>query len=312
MNKYVLTVTLNPAIDKTTAIPNFKAGKDFRSQETYLSAGGKGVNVSRVLKSLKTPTIATGFLGGANGIYIQKQLKKEKIRSNFTTTLGNTRINLTILDPKTTLLTRILEPGPKVSKKEITLFLQIYKKLLTKSQYVILSGKNLPQTNINLYANLIQIAKEKNVFVAFDTSDKELVSGIKQKPWMVKPNLEEAQYLLKKKINSLPEIKNAAYTLYKKGVSITAITLGSKGAVVFDGNEMIFAQPPKITRINPVGCGDAFLAGFIHTHRKTHSLLPCTQIAVACGAANALTTTPGLVNPNEVTKLLQQIKIKIF
>jgi tagatose 6-phosphate kinase len=310
MKTYILTITLNPAVDKTVKVSNFKIGKDFREEGIFVSAGGKGINISRVLKYLGLPTVASGFLGGASGEYIKQQLDKEGIKYDFCPIEGDTRTSLTIIDSSLNTITRVLERGPQITKKEQNTFRKKFLNLLKKCQYVTLSGRNIPGAPDSFYGELIRIAKKKNIISVFDTSGKAYELGLKEKPFMIKPNLKEAEQVIGKKLNSLLKIKEAAYRFHKYGIKIVAITMGSRGAIVSNESQMLLAIPPKVKRKNPVGCGDAFIAGFIASLAHNKSLAECVRMAVACGAANALSINPGFIKQRTVKEIFKKIKLR--
>ncbi|MBU1122711.1 MAG: 1-phosphofructokinase family hexose kinase [Candidatus Omnitrophota bacterium] len=310
MKQYILTVTLNPAIDKIVSVSGFKVGKDFREEFLSVSAGGKGINVARVLKNLNVNTTACGFIGGTSGEYIQQQLNQEGINHDFTPVCGNTRTSLTIIDPDYNTITRVLERGEKVRKSELNVFEEKFDSLLKNAQVAIFSGRNIPGVRDSFYGELIDIANRKKVISVLDTSGKAFNLGIKKKPFMIKPNLYESEQIIEQKLSNLSGIKKAAYKFYKQGIKITAITMGSKGAVVFNGKEMLLAVPPKIKRKSPVGCGDAFIAGFISSFINGKSFSDSSKIAVSCGAANALSINPGFIKLSIVKKIFGQVKIK--
>jgi 1-phosphofructokinase family hexose kinase len=310
MKSYILTVTLNPAIDKTVIVPNFKVGHDFREQALAVSAGGKGINVSRVLKRLGVTSIASGFLGGSNGIYIREQLDKEKINHDFCAAKGNTRVSLTVIDPALNTITRVLERGESVSKKELNAFGRKFFSLLKYCRGVVLSGRNIPGASIPFYSELISAAKNKGIISVFDTSGKAYEAGLKKKPFMIKPNLAESEQVLGQSLSSLSKIKQAAKSFYNRGIKIVAITMGSKGVVAFDGKQMLLASPPKVERKSPVGCGDAFIGGFISSYIGKRSFSNSIKMAVACGAANVLSLNPGFISLPTVKKIFKQINLK--
>ncbi|UCD15581.1 MAG: 1-phosphofructokinase family hexose kinase [Candidatus Omnitrophota bacterium] len=309
MKPYILTVTLNPAIDKTVSVPGFKVGEDFREQALSISAGGKGINVSRVLRRLGVDTRATGFIGGYCGSYIERQLRKEGINYDFTQVKVNTRTSLTIIDSRLNTITRVLERGGTIKKVELNSFRKKFLSLLKGAKVVVLSGRNIPGVQDSFYAELIDVAKKKGAVTIFDTSGPAFTVGLKKKPFMIKPNLAEVEQILADKLVSLAKIKKAAYSLYKRGVKIVAITMGSRGAVLFNGKDMVLAVPPKLRRRSPVGCGDAFIAGFISSFIKNSSFPECARMAVSCGAANALSINPGFIKPATVKKIFKQVKI---
>ena len=310
MKRIILTVTLNPAIDKTVYVDDFSIGKDFRESSLYESAGGKGINVARTLRYLGIPCIATGFLGGSSGLYIKQELDREKIKCDFTEIKGNSRTSLTVIDPKNNKITRILERGPVVSAKERTQFKRDFVRLLKFCDFVTLSGRIIPGINDAYYAQLITIAQKSGVRVVFDTSGSALSLGLKKMPFMIKPNLGEAESALNTRLQSLSSIIKAIKSFHQKRIPIVAITMGSKGAVVSNGQDIVLARPPKIKRKNPVGCGDAFIAGFLYAYSNSIRFATAVKSAVACGAANAISITPGLISRKQLQKTLPRVSLK--
>jgi 1-phosphofructokinase family hexose kinase len=310
MKSYILTITLNPAVDKTVKVSNFKIGKDFREESIFVSAGGKGINIARVLKYLDLPSIASGFLGGTNGAYIKQQLDKEGIKNDFCLIKGNTRTSLTIIDPSSNTITRVLERGPQITKKEQARFKRKFLNLLKICSYVIFSGRNIPGAPDSFYNELIKIAKRRDAVTVFDTSGKAFELGLRAKPFMIKPNLKEAEQVIGRELNSLLKIKEAVYYFHKYGIKIVTITMGSKGAIAFNGTQMLLAIPPRVKRKSPVGCGDAFIGGFITSLVRNKSFSECVKMAVACGAANALSINPGFIKPRVLKRILTRIKIR--
>ncbi len=309
MKKKILTITLNPAVDKAVKVLRFKVGDDFREKALFLSAGGKGVNVSQVLRHVGAQTITGGFLGGPAGGYIKRELDKDGIRHSFSNTAGNTRTSLTILDPSLNTITRILERGPEITRKELNLFRKRYLSLLNGCGAVVLSGRNIPGAPDSLYAELISAAKKRGVFTVLDTSGRPYLLGIKKKPSMIKPNQDEVRHLTGRGVLKVSGLKSVARDLYGRGIKIVAITMGSRGAVVYNGRDMVVAVPPKLKRTNPIGCGDSFIAGFLAYMVRGLGFTDCVRMAVACGAANALSIDPGSVKRSEVKRMYNKVRI---
>ena len=309
MKPRILTVTLNPVIDKAVIVSGFKVGHDFREENISVSAGGKGINVSQVLAHIGVKNVATGFLGNIGGFYIEEELRKQKIENAFTCIDGTVRTSLTIIDPSDVKLTRILERGPKVKPSDIKKFKRQYSSLLKGVSVVVLSGRNIPGTHDSFYAQLIKMAKRQKVLTVFDTSGEPFPRGLKEKPFMIKPNVDEAEELLGRRIRSRKEISAALKEFKMMGIEMAVITDGSRGAYLYDKDHLIHAIPPKINRKSPVGCGDAFIAGFIGAYIKHKSLEECVSLAVACGAANASSIDPGEVSKRMVLKYFNQVKI---
>ncbi len=310
MSARILTITLNPAVDKTAQVPNFKLGDDFREQGLSVSAGGKGINVSRILKSLGVNTVASGFLGGTSGQFIKKEIARENINQDFLSINENSRTSLSIIDPKNNVITRILERGPKITRDELNLFRKKFLTLIEHFDYVVLSGRSIPGAPDSIYGGLIAAAKKKKTLSVLDTTARPFDLGLKRRPFMIKPNLKEAEQFFQMRLVGMKKLQWAVGQLYKQGIEIVTLTLGSRGVIAFNGQEMILAVPPHVKRKNPVGCGDSFIGGFLAAHSQKKSFEECIKIGVACGTANVLSVIPGNIKLGAMRNLLNKIQIK--
>lgn len=306
----VLTVTLNPAIDKIIWVKNFSIGKDFRADHISLSAGGKGLNVSRTLKSLGQKSNATGFLAGASGQWIASELHNEKINCDFLSVPGQTRTNLTILNSKTKEITRILESGPSVNFSDWKKFKSKFTALVKNCRYVIFSGSKAVGLHDSCYAELISIARRKGIKTVLDTSGKPLLLGLKAKPFMIKPNLEEAEFVTGHPLNSMEKIRRAIKYFHGFGIENVIISSGKKGAMASDGETILRAIAPKIPLKNNVGCGDALAGGFIYADACRYDFATSFRYSVACSCANLLSVQPGSLQRKDAERLLGKIIIK--
>lgn len=307
--KYILTVTLNPVIDKTILIPDFKIGKDYRICDAVFSAGGKGINVSRVLKSLKKETCVTGFLPQDGETFFKNELKREKITNDFFIVPGKVREHLTICDAQKKKITRILERGPSVTARLSAEFQKKYKTLLVNARAVVISGRSIPGAPASFCARLVQDAHDAAIPVFFDSSGQSFIAGLSGKPYMIKPNKEEAEEFFGKNLRSESAIRDALKTLQKKYARIVVMTDGSRASYAFNGEEFLSIRPPHLKSVNPVGCGDAFLAGFIAHFLDSATFRKTLRFASACGSANALSLLPGDLNQKKVESLVKKVVV---
>jgi len=299
---YILTVTLNPAVDKT-----IQTGK-----KVFLSAGGKGLNVSRTLKMLGEKTLATGFLGGTSGRCIEKELDRERIPHDFFRIKGETRTNLTRIDPATSKITRVLEHGPFILPVEVKGFKKKYASLLQKSRFVIFSGSLAPGLPVSIYRELVLLAQKKRIPVCLDTSGPALSAALWAQPFLIKPNLKEAEDVLGYRLSSALRLKKAMRDFLNLGARHVVISLGDKGAAVFDGREAIFARAPRLRAKNNVGCGDALVGGLVYNFSRCLNWQGRMRFAVACGAANTLSIKPGELKKTAVNRLAGKIKVSVL
>ena len=257
----ILTVTLNPALDKIIILDNLKVGKLNRVKETTVLAGGKGINVSEVLTELKVENKAVGIVGGNNGRTITSMLENRGVNSDFIWSDFETRQNLKIKEKESNRETEINEAG-RVSQENVNDFIASFEKSVKKNKTFVLSGSLPAGVDKDIYAVLIEKAKEKEARVILDSSGEEFKLALKKAPYLVKPNLEELENLLGRKINSNDDLKKGAKYLLDQGVSIVMISLGEKGAFIASESEgyRIYTPQVKVSQTT-VGAGDTMVAG---------------------------------------------------
>lgn len=314
MSKGILTVTVNPAVDVTVTLPPVGPARPSHlrmrcSTNCVLSAGGKGVNVARVLRALRARVLAAGITGGETGEFFQKLLRKENIPAAFLPVKGPTRLNVTVLGPRPGGRSRVLQEGPRLTAKEIRKFEDQYRRWLRQSRLVVLAGRNAVGAPVDWYAKLIRLARREGIPVAVDTSGATLAAALKANPFLVKPNREEAEAASRCRLDSPAQIKKTLRYFHGRGVRVVLLSLGARGAVASDGKDICYARPPRVRAVNDVGCGDALLAGFLSTFDKK-SLAEALRRGVACGTANALDPVPGSIDPKQVRQLEKKVTLR--
>src|SRR6266516_547546 len=192
----ILTVTLNAAIDRTIAVPNFRLGHRHRAVESRTVAGGKGINVARALSLLGRPVIATGFAGGPTGTRVIEQLREEAVLTDFTRIAGETRINLSVVDPTSGEQTEINERGPAVSAEEVEAFVERLGYLARGASLCVLAGTLPPGAGDDLYARLVKDLRGHGVTVVLDAEVEAMVAGLRAGASVVTPNEREAEEIV--------------------------------------------------------------------------------------------------------------------
>ena len=305
----ILTVTLNPAVDTRYEIDNVKVGEVNRVLNKVETPGGKGLNVSNVLNKLGADVIATGFLGGAKGTFIEEKLEMKGISKDFLKVNNETRTCMAIID-NNKKITEILESGSPVSLDEKENFIKKYSELLEKVEIVDMSGslpKGVPST---FYKDLIDIANKLNKKVILDTSGEALKEGIKANPYLIKPNVDEMEFLLGKKIENIDEVIENAKEIQKNGVSNVMVTLGGDGGLLVTKDSVYQGTFPKVNIENTVGSGDSSVAGYIFGLSKDMSDIEKFKYALACGTSNAMLKNTGDIDIDTVSKLMEEIKVE--
>lgn len=306
--KYILTVTLNTALDKTLFVSDFSVGKEVRAQSEMISAGGKGINVSRVLQSLGCMTLVTGFLGGSTGSKISQMMGAENIAHHCVNVSGESRISLTLNDVSKQIISRVLESGPVINTAERKQFMQTYEALLVKCKAVVISGSlplGIPE---GFYGKLVQAANRQGLITVLDASNKALAKAMQSKLFLVKPNRQEAQELLGYELKTQKDFRQALKDFYGLGAQNIVISLDKQGAIAFDGDQMVKIKVPQLTEVCSVGSGDAFIGGFLKAYYNNRSFLDAVCYAAAVGAANVLTKQPGHVVKKDINQLLKSIQ----
>ncbi|GAA0122280.1 MAG: 1-phosphofructokinase [Clostridium argentinense] len=305
----MITVTLNPSIDRRYNIKDFERGKVFRADDFQYTPGGKGLNVAKIIKTLGEPVVATGFLGGKSGSYIREKLNEMNIEHKFLSIDGETRSCLAIISDDGSQ-TEILESGPLILEKDMDGFYNLYKELIEDEEIICISGSMPKDIDIDTYKNLIEIANKEGKKVLLDTSGEALKKGMEGKPYLIKPNKEELEAIVGNSISTEDDVIKGVSAIIKNGINIIAVSLGKEGCLVFNDNYMYRVTIPKVTAVNPVGSGDAMIAGFAVSLKRNYEFENMIKLAAACGTANALEKETGKVDINNINSLINHIIIE--
>lgn len=283
----IKTVTLNPAVDKTVEINDFKVGEVNRISSIRLDAGGKGINVSKTIKALDGSSIATGFLAGRNGDYIKDCLNQMEVFNDFLFVKGETRTNLKVVDRRSQTNTDINEPGLiEVTEEDLRGLEHRIFSDMSKDDILILSGSVPSNTPVGIYREWTERANKSGIRVLLDAERELLREGIKARPYLVKPNIEELESLLSRKLNDMDEIVSAGRSLLDMGIEMVVISLGADGAVFFHGEHPIYSEGLKVDVKSTVGAGDAMVAAFAFAISRDYPFEKAAALSVAAGTAN--------------------------
>ncbi len=306
----ILTVTLNAAIDKRYVVEGYQVGEVNRVKACSYVPGGKGLNVSKPASIYGAEVVATGFVGGHAGNYIEDALKPFGIQSEFYHVKEESRSCINIWDEVNGVQTEFLEPGFTLSEEDFRGFEEKFRSLLPEAEVVAMSGSVPKGLDGTAYQRLVKLVKDAGKPVILDTSGKLLEMGIQALPTLIKPNIDEIRMLTGKTCENIQDIVDAAKEIHKKGVEFVAVSLGAEGSLVV-GEEGIFrALVPKIDAVNTVGCGDSMIAGFAIGLKERLSLEEMLRKASAISAASAMREETGFFVMEDMEKLLPQIQIK--
>lgn len=308
----IVTLTMNPAIDRTVTLEAVELGATNRLQDVRVDASGKGVNVSRALKQQGVASLAMGLLAGSDGKFIADTLEQLEIETRFTwCEQGNTRVNTKVYERANGRTTELNEAGPVVNEADLRAFWQDLEEILPESKLLICSG-SLPQgVAPKFYYQLISRCKELGVKVFFDSSGPALLEGIKAKPYFIKPNQDEIELLLKRKVANPLEIKDALSDLEKLGIPIIVISLGEEGAIFYSKDQPLFWGRAEAEQVqSTAGCGDALVASFAASLLAGRSWEEAVRWSIA--AATATVELPGTNFPTieHIERLLPKVQIE--
>ncbi len=304
----ILTVSCNPAIDKTYNTSNVMIGQVNRMRDLVSIPGGKAVNVTKVLRQFDAHVTATGFIGGYTGEFIEEQLRDMGVNTSFTTIRGLTRSNMNIIGDDG-YVTEILEPGPKILSFEREDFMDRFRELVKISEYVVLSGSLTEGLSEDFYAKLIKICNESGSKAFLDASGEPLKRGIEAVPYCIKPNRRELEYAVGKKLTTEAEIIQAAYEYVKNGISKVVVSMGDKGLLQITKTKVIKAVPPHIKKVNTVGCGDCVVAAMILGMIQGLEDEDIMKFAAGVSAANATTLESGMIPQDKMDQIIEDVVV---
>ncbi len=305
----ILTVTLNAAIDKRYVVEEFKTGEVNRVKECTYTPGGKGLNVSKPLAIAGAEVVATGFVGGHAGNYIEEELTPFGIKSAFFHMKAESRSCINIWDEKNQMQTEFLEPGFTVEQEDFERFQKQFSQLVERADVVAMSGSVPKGLNGTAYQRLVKICKDAGKKVILDTSGRLLEMGIQALPTMIKPNLDEIRMLTGKNCDRMEDMIEAAKEIHKKGVEVVAVSLGGDGSLVVCEEGVYRARVPKINAVNTVGCGDSMIAGFALGMSEGLTLEETLKKASAISAAAALREETGFFVKEDMERIYPQVEI---
>jgi 1-phosphofructokinase family hexose kinase len=311
----IITVTLNAAIDKTLAVPNFRLGRRHRAVEQTAMAGGKGVNVARALRALGQPVIATGVAGGPTGTRIVEHLTEEGILNDFVRIREESRTSTAVVDPTNGDQTEINEHGPHVSDQELDLFVDklLY---LAKGAAVCVFAGSLPRgVDTGLYGRLVEEMRRLGVTTVLDSEGEPLLTATRRRPDVVSPNELEAEGLVGHEFSDEDDRRRALGEMVEMGAREGIITLADGClAVLGEGSErsLYRATLEPLEPVSSVGSGDALIAGFVAARYGGGDPEHCLRFAVACGAESTQHFGAGVLEEREVERLLPEVRVETF
>lgn len=310
----IVTVTLNAAIDRTLLVPNFQLGHRHRASVGFTSAGGKGINVARAARRLGVAVVCTGLAGGRNGTLLVEELASEGILNDFVRIRGESRTSTAVLDPTSNVYTEINEWGPEVGEDELEVLREKLSYLTQGAEYVVFAGSLPRGVEPGIYAELIRDANRRDLLTVLDSDGEALRLGIEAEPWLVAPNLREAEALVGHEFVDGDDLAGGLDEIAELGARNVLITLDT-GCYAFFREERaeemrLRARAPQLEPVSNVGAGDTLLAGFIAARSGGRSNEEAVASGVAAGAASVLEAGPGRFDAREASRLAAHVALE--
>jgi len=306
----IYTLTLNPAIDRELTVDKVEYDKVLTAVEARVDLGGKGFNVSRMLMSLGTPSVAVGFVGGNTGRRLESGLRALGIDSDFVWVDIETRTNISIVTKLHDHYIKVNEKGPLVNGDKQAELLEKIESIAQAGDWWILAGSLPPGIDESFYARIIRVLTDRQATTILDTIGEALRLGCQERPFLIKPNGEETQALTNLPVDTPEQIATAAAELRKMGAQNVVISLGKSGALLQTAEATWMVYPPAIKEKNPIGAGDSMVGGLVWALAQDMPLEEALSWGVASGAAAASLGGTDVGSLAQITELRSQVRIE--
>jgi 1-phosphofructokinase len=304
----IATLTLNPAIDLTVSVPNFRASQVNRAQSSQADPGGKGVNVASWLADYGFAVAVTGFLGVDNDQIFRRLFEQKRIDDRFVRIAGSTRTGIKVVDLVNQSTTDINFPGQTPSPADLAQLTAIIEALATDHDWLVFSGSVPAGAPLSAYRDLIERVKGRNVLL--DTSGEPFRLAVAATPTVIKPNVDELSEYLDRPLETEAAILAAAHEFIRAGVQTVVVSMGKQGALFVEADQAVHAMPPEVTVKSTVGAGDAMVAGIVAGKSRGLSLAECARLATAFSVDAISHLGSGMSSPEAVSAHMPEVAIR--
>ncbi len=304
----ITTVCMNPSFDKTASVDTLATGGLNRLRDVRVDVGGKGVNVAVVLKRLGVPVSCVGCLGERGRESFLQMIRQEGVPFDYLPMPGEVRTNLKLLDNSTRAITEFNEPGISMDSAQLEDFLTLLREKAGESEHVVLSGR-LPEGCAEAtYQRCLKTLEGKKCVL--DCAGETLLHGVKERPFLIKPNLPEIEGIMKKELRTLRGLRDAALFLIEYGAQNVIISMGKYGAMLVSRTDTFFAPALMVEARSTVGAGDAMIGGVLAGLSRGESLAESFRWGVAAGAASVMTDGTQLLRRPDFEALLPKVTVQ--
>jgi tagatose 6-phosphate kinase len=306
----IYTTLLNPAFDVVYDLAELSPGKTYIDVPAKMYPAGKGLNIASVVKTLGEEVTVAGIVPEYSIKQFTDYLKGQGIGSHFFSVKGSARINTTILESSTGETTHLSSLGQQLVARVQDEALHFLRSLMVSGDIWAFSGSLQRGFEADSYRKLIKFCREKGSATMLDSRNDTLKVGVRAKPAMLKPNLNELEQFFGEQIQGVHHIALKGKRLVDMGVEYVFISLGSDGMIAIHENECLLCDVPPVKAVDTVGCGDALVAGLLVGRSRNFSFSEMCRMAVACGASKAMHRGPGMVTRDEVWQLMEEVKVR--
>ena len=309
----IVTVTLNPCMDKTITVKDLKIGGTNKVRNVKNNVSGKGINVSSVLQNLGIETVSAGFDYVGGGITVKESLQKKGMKSCLIEVKQPLRTNIKIFDADHKIMTEFNECGNPVGEEQISLFLESLEEViagLEKDSLLVLAGSAPEGVPEDIYQTIIEMAEKYEVKTILDTSGKLLENGIIAKPFAIKPNIDEMETILGHNVDSLDDITACVRKLLAAGIQYACVSLGGKGALFYSEAKAYYAEALSLEIKGVQGAGDSMVAGMCKAFMENKGEEDVLRYAMAAAAGSLTHEGTDLCEKEDFETMLPLVNIK--
>jgi 6-phosphofructokinase 2 len=305
----IYTVTLNPALDRTVWVDKIQFDDTNRIEREERYAGGKGIDVSKVLTTLGAENKALGLVGGFTGEELEGRLVNEGVSCDFSRIADETRTNIIVNEISSGKQVAFSDRGPTVRPYELMQLMHKIEKL-DRPDMVVISGSLPFAVHPEIYRRIIALAKEKGARVVLDTDGDALRVGTQGLPDIIKPNVHELSRLVDEELQEIDEIIRESQRIRERGIGIVLVSMGARGILLAGEKERYLASPPDVTVKNTIGAGDSAVAGFVYGLATNKTIKEALIYAVAAGTATTLRPGTALCQKEDFLRLVPEIRLQ--
>jgi 1-phosphofructokinase len=305
----IITVTLNPMVDRTMHFPRLQVGELNRASASRVDLGGKGVNVSSLLRRFEVDSVVMGLIAGTMGRLLRDGLQAQGYDCDFVEVAGETRSNVTVIDEATRVTTKLNEAGPTIDEPAL---LALQERLLQRTRsgdLVVFSGSLPPGVPPNTYERLIRAVHTREALAILDTSGPALALGCAAAPEFIKPNDDEAADLVSLPFETAGQWVRGVRAILQLGPQRVLLSLGRQGALLADRDGIWWGQPPSIVEVSAVGAGDALMAAGLWAWNRGHGAEEILHWAVAAGTATAMEDGSSMPTQERIRETYAQVRV---